>query len=170
MLEALGALITAHRLITEAVAEAVAAVRVTVHPQYLDICNIAAPRTGLEAKFSYRQLAAMALSGAPTDRLESFSDAICADPAIAALRARVTVLTDERLSETATRVEVLTGSGAVLAADHDLAAPIALDVRRARLLTKSAALLGEAASRLLWSRISGAQGACERPGAALLSG
>ena len=52
------------------------------------ICNIAEPRTGLEAKFSLRQTVAMALSGVETGALASYSERLTSDPRLAALRER----------------------------------------------------------------------------------
>ncbi len=149
MLEALMSLRDAHGVTLKAVET----VEITVHPQYLDICNIPDPRTGLEAKFSYRQLASMMLGGVPTDRLESFTDDICKDSDIAVFRDRVTVRTDGDLSETHAQVVVRTRCGTRLAADHDLASPAPVAEREARLLTKLAALIGEARSRKLWAGI-----------------
>ena len=53
------------------------------------ICNIQAPRTGLEAKFSLRLTTAMALAGVETGRLASYSEAIAADPTLVSLRDRI---------------------------------------------------------------------------------
>ncbi len=159
MLEALRVLRDTHALTPEAVS----GVTITVHPQYLDICNIAAPQTGLEAKFSYRHLAAMALHGVPTDRLESFSDEICQDQNILALRDLVSVETDAEVGETCARVAVETRCGTRLAAEHDLAAPLPAAEREARVRAKSAALIGEARSHELWGNIVGPSGASDRP-------
>jgi 2-methylcitrate dehydratase PrpD len=66
-------------------------VRLAIAESSVRICDIAAPRTGLEAKFSIRTLAAMALLGFKTEELDTFNDALVASPEIAALRDRVTV-------------------------------------------------------------------------------
>lgn len=55
------------------------------------ICNIPNPRTGLEAKFSLRFTAAMALSGRDTADLNAYSEVTAADPSLVALRERTTV-------------------------------------------------------------------------------
>ncbi len=139
MLEALLALREAYALCPDDVTS----IEVIVHPQYLNICNISDPVTGLEAKFSYRQLAAMVLCGVPTDRLDSFTDAICTNPDIANLRSRVVVRADPFLSETNTRVEVKTTAGEHLNTDYDLADPMSEPMRKTRLRDKSAALVGQ---------------------------
>ncbi|MEL6266802.1 MAG: MmgE/PrpD family protein, partial [Pseudomonadota bacterium] len=95
-LEAIATLRDAHRLAPEAV-EAVA---LTVNPRWLKVCDIPAPTTGLEAKFSYRLTAAMALAGRDTGALTTFSDAACADPTLLALRDRVRVTADEAVTDT----------------------------------------------------------------------
>lgn len=150
MLEALGALRDAHRLTLENVST----VKITVHPQYLDICNIPEPGTGLEAKFSYRHLAAMMLGGVATERLESFGDATQTDPDLSAFRARVSVRTDTALGETYARVEIERRGGGHLIGEHDLSAPMTFAEREARILVKSAALIGASRSRELWSDIT----------------
>lgn len=120
---------------------------VTTHPRWLTVCNIPVPATGLEVKFSYAHVAAMALSGVPTGALESFSDAVATDPALVALAAKVRVEADEAIPETATRVQV-NGQEAAF----DLDAPIPLDLRQEKLLAKARALLGTEADRL-WASI-----------------
>ncbi|MDE1146064.1 MAG: MmgE/PrpD family protein [Azospirillaceae bacterium] len=55
------------------------------------MCNIAAPRTGTEAKFSLRFVAALALSGADTAMPGLYTDAATARPDLVALRDRVAV-------------------------------------------------------------------------------
>ncbi|TWB47173.1 MmgE/PrpD family protein [Nitrospirillum viridazoti] len=66
-------------------------VRLTVDAGADRMCNIAAPTTGTEAKFSLRFVAALALSGADTGRPGLFTDAVTARPDLVALRDRVTV-------------------------------------------------------------------------------
>ena len=84
----------------------VQAVTLTVHPSYLSVCNIEQHLTGLEAKFSYRLTTALALSGRDTGLLSTFSDEICHDPNLIALRGRVTVVSDTHMSETAAMIRI----------------------------------------------------------------
>lgn len=123
-------------------------IQLWTHPRWLPVCNIAAPQTGLEAKFSYAHTAAMALSGHDTAALDSFTDALAQDPALRALAARMHVMADDNLAETAARVEVTLGSGAVLARAYDLNQPMPFDTRRAKIIAKTRALLGERAGAL----------------------
>ncbi len=129
--------------------EDVGEVEIVTHPRWLSVCNIAAPATGLEAKFSYRLTAAMALAGRSTAALESFSDAACSEPALLALRERVRVTADEALPETAARVRVTLASGELRKAFHDLARPRSPAELAPRIAAKAEALLGqERAARL----------------------
>jgi 2-methylcitrate dehydratase PrpD len=66
-------------------------VRLGLAESSLRVCDIAVPRTGLEAKFSVRTLAAMALLGLPTDRPETFNDTLVRCSDVLDLRDRVTV-------------------------------------------------------------------------------
>ena len=139
MLEALGE--------AELDAPEVAALHIRTHPRWMSVCNIAAPNTGLAAKFSYAQTAAMALTGHPTGRIASFTDAITRDPAIVALRDLTTVTEDARLSRNSGEISVTLRDGATRNLRHDLMAPITRDARAAKLRGKAAALLGNSACR-----------------------
>ncbi|WP_417208232.1 MmgE/PrpD family protein [Antarctobacter sp.] len=129
----------------------VKAVTITTHPRWLTVCNIAAPRTGLETKFSYRMVAALALLGHDTAALDTYSDALCVDPQITALRDRVTVQTDDTLTETEALVTLDTDGS--YEAHFDLEAPMPLDTRANRLRAKAAALAGPDRAAALWQAI-----------------
>lgn len=132
----------------------VAAVSVTTHPRWMSVCNQPAPTEGLGAKFSYRVVAAMALLGHDTAALASYSDALCADGDVVALRDRVTVAEDASLTEMQARVVLTLTDGTTLEAFHDLDAPIALADREDRLRTKAEALVGAVKARDLWRWIN----------------
>jgi 2-methylcitrate dehydratase PrpD len=88
------------------------------------VCNIAAPHTGLEAKFSLRHTVAMALAGVDTAGLDAFSDEAVRAPEVAALRERVQVLlAPECPGLTLSEVVIETRSGAVLRQKHDSGCP-----------------------------------------------
>ena len=116
-------------------------IEVMTHPRWLTVCNIASPKTGLEAKFSYAQVLALAALGHDTARLDTFSDALACDPDVAALRGRVQVVPDQGLSETAARV-LITMNGETREAYHDLLTTIPLTRRAAKVRAKAMALLG----------------------------
>ena len=133
--------------------DAIDRVVITTNPGWLKVCNIAEPATGLEAKFSYRLTAAMALSGIDTGALTTYTDEICRDPALVSLRDKVQVETDETLADTATHVDVILKSGARLSETHDLEHPLPADVREAKIRKKAAVLLGAEPARTLWRTI-----------------
>ena len=123
-------------------------VTVTIHPQYLDVCNIWEPATGLEAKFSYRLTTALCLYGYKTASLDTYTDEICREPALVALRNRVKVATDDSMTSTAARVDVTAGNGNTTSIDHDIATPLPLEKRQARVMEKAKTLIGAQADNV----------------------
>jgi 2-methylcitrate dehydratase PrpD len=121
----------------------------------MTVCNQPDPTTGLGAKFSYRMVVAMSLTGHSTAALDSYSDTLCADPALVALRQRVEVTPDESVSETEAQLRLTLKDGTVLTAAHDLNAPMAMSDREARLKGKAAALIGPETAQALWEIIEG---------------
>ena len=87
------------------------------------VCNILAPSTGLEAKFSLRQTVAMALSGIETGALASFSEASAGDPRLVALRERVEIDFVPRGAHTLADLQLTLTDGTVLTARHDSGVP-----------------------------------------------
>ncbi len=89
------------------------------------ICNIPAPKSGLEAKFSLRQTASMALAGVDTSGLVSYSAETANDPRLVALRDKIDVDFVTGWPQTRTVVEIETVDGAAYQAEHDagIAAP-----------------------------------------------
>ncbi len=136
-------------------AEDVAALHIRTHPRWMSVCNIPEPKTGLAAKFSYAQTAAMALTGHSTGRIASFTDDITRDAAIVALRGITTVSEDARLSETQAEVSVSLRDGTTRNLRHDLMAPMTMDARAAKLRGKAVALLGDAPAERLWKAAMG---------------
>ncbi|WP_306129426.1 MmgE/PrpD family protein [Roseovarius sp. MMSF_3350] len=137
----------------DAGAEAVERVEIATHPRWLSVCNIASPKSGLQSKFSYRMVAAMALSGHDTARLESFDDALSRDGDLAVLRERVTVQSDDSLTEMQARLRVTLKDGSVQDLFHDLDADPGLAARQKRVRTKAAALLGDGRAEAIWQAI-----------------
>lgn len=130
--------------------ETIESITIRTHPRWMSVCNIKEPKTGLAAKFSYAQTCAMALLGHETGATANYTDEITRDPAIMALRERIRVVEDGRLTETQTEVSVGLPNGAIRRLRHDLMAPIAPEVRAAKLRAKAAALVGEARAEALW--------------------
>ncbi len=71
--------------------ESIEAVSVRVPSGHLGVCNILAPTTGLECKFSLRMTTALALSGEDTFQEALFSDATAHRPDLMALRDKVSI-------------------------------------------------------------------------------
>jgi 2-methylcitrate dehydratase PrpD len=142
-------------------------VRVVTHPRWLSVCNIPDPQTGLQAKFSYAQVLAMRLLGHDTARLETYCDALCADPEVVALRRRVDVTGDEDVPETASRVTIILKDGTHRQATHDLTQPMPLDARRTKVLAKAESLLGVSRIAVLSGLVDG-DAAPQTLGAALV--
>jgi 2-methylcitrate dehydratase PrpD len=87
------------------------------------VCNIAAPRTGLEAKFSLRLTTAMALAGVDTGGLTSYSEATAADPTLIALRDKVELEFRPGIGNTKAVLTLDLTDGARLTARHDSGVP-----------------------------------------------
>ena len=117
-------------------------VKVRTHPRWLSVCDVRAPRTGLEVKFSYVWLAAMVLRGVPTASVAIYTDALAADPDLAAVATRVRVAGDPALEDTQAALEAVLADGERVALNHDLAAPLATAALASGLRAKAEALVG----------------------------
>ena len=95
------------------------AVRLQIAASSARVCDIAAPRTGLEMKFSVRTVAAMALLGYDTRRLENFSDDIASAADIVELRGRIAVEARDDLDVAMSLATVELADGRHLAAAND---------------------------------------------------
>jgi 2-methylcitrate dehydratase PrpD len=106
------------------------------------VCNIPAPRTGLEAKFSLRLTTAMGLAGVDTGRLGTYSEAVAADPVLIGLRDKVEFDFSQHQPNTLAQLEVLLTDGSRITATHDSGVP-ATDVadQGRRLAEKCTALV-----------------------------
>jgi 2-methylcitrate dehydratase PrpD len=87
------------------------------------VCHILAPRTGLEAKFSLRLTTAMALAGVDTARLETYSEETAKNPAVSALRDKVSVDFQPGWAHTQAQLKVTLADGRVLEARYDSGIP-----------------------------------------------
>jgi 2-methylcitrate dehydratase PrpD len=114
---------------------------------HLRVCNIPEPRSGLEAKFSLRLTAAMAMSNLDTASITLFDDAITRDANLIAFRDRVHVHAHETPQpETIVRVE--TADGKTFEEAVNVAIPLRdLDLQWHKLtdkfLTLASPILGE---------------------------
>jgi 2-methylcitrate dehydratase PrpD len=106
------------------------------------ICNIPAPRTGLEAKFSLRLTTAMSLAGVDTGRLSTYSEEVAADTTLVGLRDKVEFDFRKDVPNTFAAVELLLTDGTRLSANHDSGVPATdVDAQGGRLAEKFAALV-----------------------------
>lgn len=85
-------------------------VTVLVDEGHFKVCNIAEPKSGLEAKFSLRFTVAMALAGVDTSSIDIFTDELTQDPALTRFRDLVTVQAHETKNpDTIVKIETLDG-------------------------------------------------------------
>jgi 2-methylcitrate dehydratase PrpD len=135
--------------------EAIESLTIRTHPRWMSVCNIQTPQTGLEAKFSYLQTAAMTILGHDTGGTHNFTDEMTANAGIAQLRERITVTQNDRLSETQTEITVHLRNGGLRRLKHDLMTPMTLETRAAKLQAKACALIGETQAEALWQATQG---------------
>ncbi len=117
-------------------------ISIQVQPSWLQVCNIDSPKTGLEAKFSYKQTAAMSLHGIDTARLDSYDEYICFDEKIMKTRKKVEVIPNDKMTNTEALVELRDGSE-MYKNSHDLNNKIENNLLEKKILTKSTSLLSE---------------------------
>ena len=125
-------------------------VEINVNPRWLKVCDLKAPRSGLEVKFSYAWLAGMVARGVDTAARESYSTAMAEDPQLVAFARGVSVAGDPSVSDTQTNGILRLKDGRSLSFTHDLDDPIPHDDLAAGLRRKSAALLGAAGAEAVW--------------------
>ena len=94
-----------------------------VDPANLKVCDILAPQTGLEIKFSLRHLAALAVYGEDTAAIGTYSDETAQDADLSALRWQIRVHGDGS-GGTAAMVRIELNSGLSLSRDEDVGVPL----------------------------------------------
>ena len=130
----------------------VAYCRVFTNPRWMNVCNIARPRSGLEIKFSYPWLAAMALDGRPTGSIAVYDQALTRDLTIADLAGRVEVIADETVGEMQSRCELSLKDGRSIECAFDLDVSLPASELEERLKLKAEQLLGDGSDRLTFLR------------------
>ena len=128
-------------------------VRVEIAPRWQNVCDIKAPSTGLEIKFSYAFLAAMVLRGIDLAAYESYLDSHCNDADLVALADKVTVVGNDKIADSAARVTIYSRDDNTHSQDFDLLTPIDPAHLSTRLQAKATAIIGSAAAGDLWSLI-----------------
>ena len=117
-------------------------ISIQTQPSWLQVCNIDSPKTGLEAKFSYRLTAAMSLHGVDTGRLDSYNDEICFNEKIVETRDKVEVIPNDKMTNTEALIELKDGSE-IYKNSHDLNNKIENELLQKKILTKSSSLLSD---------------------------
>jgi 2-methylcitrate dehydratase PrpD len=140
--------------------EQIARIRLRIDETCDRVCNIPAPRTGLEAKFSLRLTTAMALAGVDTGSLASYSEATAADPSLIALRDKIEFEFQTGRPNTIAALEVVLTDGRTVAASHDAGVPasdIAEQGRRLeeKFMSLAVPVIGQAKARDLVQLIRG---------------
>jgi 2-methylcitrate dehydratase PrpD len=141
-------------------------IRIRVDETLDGVCNIPEPRTGNEAKFSLRLMAAFALAGIDTSSIESFAGQTCRDPALVGLRDKVIVGFERGWPATKGEVTLITegpGGSSKLQECHDSGMPAEdLKTQRERLEVKFRSLVGPIRGVEKAARLSAAIGEVDR--------
>ena len=98
-------------------------IRVQLEESCDRICNIPAPKTGLEAKFSLRLATAMGLAGVDTSRLSTYSEEVAADTILIGIRDKVELDFRTGIPNTFAEIDLLLTDGTRLTARHDSGIP-----------------------------------------------
>jgi 2-methylcitrate dehydratase PrpD len=101
----------------------VEAVELNLRGEYLNICGIDRPETGLEGKFSLKFCSALALAGADTADPETYNDRAVTDPPMVDLQDRVRILTKPDMEMKTADVVVHLNSGVVHRGSWDAGIP-----------------------------------------------
>jgi len=150
MIEALAALKLAHNLTPDRVAK----VQLRTSPRWLSVCDIKAPRTGLEVKFSYNWLAGMVLAGIPTASDRAYTDGLAEDAELADFAGRITVAGEAGVTDMQAAGEVRLTDGSTLPFAYDLAARLPDAVLERSLRAKATGLIGAEGERI-WALVAG---------------
>ena len=128
-------------------------ISIQTQPSWLQVCNINSPKTGLEAKFSYRLTAAMSLHGVDTGKLDSYNDEICFDEKIVETRDKVEVIPNDKMTNTEALIELKDGTE-IYKNSHDLNNKIENELLQKKILTKSSSLLSDKLSNEIFDLLN----------------
>lgn len=125
-----------------------------------DICNVAAPATGLQLKFSLRGVTAMALAGFDTASPASYGEAPLADAEVARLIACTDVRLDTALALGETRVGIAladgrTGSAALSLLDFERDPAVLRDRLGAKFTALAGPVIGAARTERVLAEVAG---------------
>jgi 2-methylcitrate dehydratase PrpD len=122
-------------------------ITVAAEAQYLSVCCIENPVSGLQTKFSIQQMVALVLAGWSTVDDVSYSAAALADPLVNRLRSRVRIVADQAMPRANAHVTIRLANGTQLLQHFDASVPEPdLARQAAQLAAKARILLGAAMS------------------------
>ena len=130
-------------------------IAIETNPSWLKVCNIEKPKTGLEAKFSYKLTAAMSIYGKDTADLDTYCDEICFDENMNGIRDRVKVIPNDKLTNTQSLISIKDGTKDI-ANKHDLSDKIDQKILETKILNKSVSLLSKIKSNEISSMLNSA--------------
>ena len=136
-------------------------VKVLTNPRWERVCNISEPKTGLEAKFSFRHTIAMAINGKDTASLLNFTDESCSESSLVSWRNKVNVEFSDQIVDTDSIVQIETNDGKYIESSYNLSEPVKLDLREIRVIDKGKSLLGSTKAENLWEKIIGLSNSTE---------
>ena len=119
------------------------------NPRWLAVCDIKAPRTGLEVKFSYNWLAGMTLRGDNTGDDRLYQNALADDDELRSFASHITITGNDALTDLQARGSLTLRDGSRLPVWFDLAEPLAEEVIIAKLRAKSDTIIG-GTSAAIW--------------------
>ncbi|WP_454691657.1 MmgE/PrpD family protein [Achromobacter aloeverae] len=121
--------------------EQIVSIEAVVNPRSRSMCNIAAPRTANEARFSLRLNIVFALLGFDTAAIDAYGEDRLQDPAVIALREKVEVRFSEDMQLMEAEVSVKTADGKTRVARVDAGIPEpSVDVEERRVRAKLSTL------------------------------
>ena len=130
-------------------------IAIETNPSWLKVCNIEKPKTGLEAKFSYKLTAAMSIYGKDTADLDTYCDEICFDDNMNGIRDKVKVIPNDQLTNTQSLISIKDGTKDI-ANKHDLSDKIDQKILETKILNKSVSLLSQIKSNEISSMLNSA--------------
>jgi 2-methylcitrate dehydratase PrpD len=119
------------------------------NPRWLAVCDIKAPRTGLEVKFSYNWLAGMTLRGDNTGDDRLYQNTLADDDELRSFASHITITGNDALTDLQARGSLTLRDGSRLPVWFDLAEPLAEEVIIAKLRAKSDTIIG-GTSAAIW--------------------
>ena len=131
-------------------AKSIRNIKIFINPQYLNICNIQHPKNGLQIKFSYKMLASLTMHKFNTASLNTFSKDNCKKKKLVKIAEKVDIIPNEKISETETKVLIITKNSKPLSKSYDLLDKISLSSLNKKLFIKTNSLLGKQNSKKLW--------------------